>query len=186
MDDAERRRTRPSGAVCFGFRSLTCGTNAASEAFSQQRGAEQQGDTVNRKTKSIDSAGLKCGINRYGIYTVSSVKPISWLRLVDFVCICVGGSDVCRGVTVHVTELQRLESSSSSGSQLPAKTPPALRLPVHRSAPLRAPVCLPTLSTTISSSSPARTATFTLSLLLRSQPPALSCLSNPPPYLHSY
>lgn len=58
----------PREPFCFGFRSLTSSPNAASEAFWRQRGAEQRGRHCELKTKSIDSAGLKCGINRCGIY----------------------------------------------------------------------------------------------------------------------
>eukprot|EP00064_Thunnus_orientalis_P020232 superscaffoldBa00005453_g20365 len=68
---------------------------------------------------------------------------------------------------------------------------PVLCLPVHRSASLQAPDCLPTLHRHLKLHSCLLSHRFTRSLLLRSaqlafSPPVLSCLSRPQPHLHSY
>lgn len=59
--------------------------NAASEAFWRQRGAEQRGRHCELKTKSIDSAGLKYGINHCGIYCELCE---AYNLLLGLVCVC--------------------------------------------------------------------------------------------------
>lgn len=76
----------PLEPFCLGFWSLTSSPNAASEAFWRQRGAEQRGRHCELKTKSIDSAGLKYGINRCGIYCELCE---AYNLLLGLVCVCV-------------------------------------------------------------------------------------------------
>lgn len=81
----------PSGLICFAFRSLMRDLNAASEAFSQQRGwggVWAAGQRCEHKTERINWAELKCCIDHYGIYWELCKIPASRRR--DCVCpVCV-------------------------------------------------------------------------------------------------
>ncbi len=103
--------TLRSGLFCFeqpdtqpkrGFRGLfTAAGSQAAERRCQQ------------KTKSIDRAGLKCGINRSGIYCEAAAGLCDSVLCISVwwvcACLCVHLCDECVNVIIHVMTLQETE-----------------------------------------------------------------------------